>query len=189
MKATYGRGLITMSVLTVLALSLSTLLAAPSEDKLIADLGSPNAGTVISALANIESHYPTGTNAFPAMKKLLTDPRPKVMRKAARVLGVLHAPVDKTDIANICVLLKSNDADTLTDGLKSLRGLNAPQAVPDILPLLDFPNSHIKRDACRTLAVLGNRDLIPKIEPLLKDPEPAVQKDANNAIVALRLKP
>ena len=122
------------------------------------------------------------------MKKLLTDPRLKVQRKAARVLGVLHAPVDQTDINNICTLLKSTNTDTITDGLKALRGLTAPSAVPDILPLLDHSNSHIIRDACRTLAVLGNKDLIPKIEPLLKNPQPAVQKDAQDAIMALRSK-
>lgn len=188
MNTTNKRDLIAMLVLAVLALSLPVFAAAPTEDKLIADLSSPKEGTVVSALANIESHYPHTTSALPAIKKLLADPRPAVMRKAARVLGVLHAPVNNTDVANICVLLKSTDAATLTDGLKSLRGLNAPQAVPDILPLLNNPNSHIKRDACRTLAVLGNKDVIPKIQPLLKDPEPAVQKDATDAITALQSK-
>jgi len=166
-----------------------TSAAPPTEAALIADLASPKEGTVTSALQGLEKNYPTSTTAFPTIKKLLADPRNKVARKAARVLGSLHAPVDATDIKNIDALLKSTDVDTITDGLKALRGLDAPSAVPDIVPLLNHSNSHIIRDACRTLAVIGNKDLIPKIEPLLKNPEPAVQKDAQDAIVALKAKP
>lgn len=184
------RSLVGMLALAVLAFSQTISSAAPpTEAALIANLASPKEGTVTSALQSLEKEYPTSTNAFPTMKKLLTDPRDKVARKAARVLGSLHAPVDATDIKNICALLKSTDLDTITDGLKALRGLDAPSAVPDIVPLLDHANSHIVRDACRTLAVIGNKDLIPKIEPLLKSPDKAIQKDAQDAIVALKAKP
>jgi HEAT repeat protein len=184
------RSFIGMMALAVLAFSTTISLAAPpTEASLIANLASPKEGIVIDALSGLEKNYPTSTNAFPAMKKLLPDPRIKVARKSARVLGVLHAPVDETDITNICALLKSTDLDTITDGLKALRGLDAPSAVPEITPLLNHPNSHIVRDACRTLAVIGDKSLIPQIEPLLKNPEPAVQKDAQDAIVALKAKP
>lgn len=181
-----------IGTLALAALAFSTTIspaAPPTEASLIASLSLPKEGTVTSALQGLEKNYPTSTNAFPQMKKLLADPRIAVARKAARVLGVLHAPVDQTDIANICKLLRSPDVDTITDGLKALRGLDAPSAVPEITPLLTHPNSHIVRDACRTLAVIGNKSVIPQIEPLLKSPEPAVQKDAQDAIMALKAKP
>lgn len=184
------RSFIGMLVLTALAFSIIISSAAPpSESSLIADLASPKEGKVTDALQELEKNYPTSTNAFSTMEKLLTDSRPKVQRKAARVLGVLHASVDQADITNICKLLKSKDLDTITDGLKALRGLSAPSAIPDILPLLNHSNSHIIRDACRTLAVLGNKDLISQIEPLLNNKDLAVQKDAQDAIIALKAKP
>lgn len=174
-----------------LVLNLSTPLFAATvvdEGKLITDLSSPNEQVVIKALMRLEKEYPTSTNAFPAMKKLLTDPRSKVQRKAARVLGSLHAAVDDADLKNICSLLKSADPKTVVDGLMALRGLKAAQAVPEILPCLKSSNSHVIRDACRTLAVLANKDVIPSIEPLLTHPDKAVQKDAQDAIYALRAK-
>jgi HEAT repeat protein len=184
------RSFIGTLAIAVLALSQMISSAAPaSEASLIADLASPKEGTVVDALAKLEKEYPTSTNSFSTMKKLLTDPRPKVARKAARVLGVLHAPVDQTDIDNICALLKSPDADEVTDGLKALRGLNAPSAVPQILPVLKSSTPNLVRDACRTLAVLGDKSVIPSIEPLLKDPNTKVQKDAQDAIFTLKAKP
>ncbi len=181
-------GLVGASLLALFATA-SPLLAAPrSEDLLIADLASPNPAKVTGALLQLEKQYPTSTKAFPTIKKLLTDNREKVRRKAARVLGALHADVDPTDIKAIIALLKGTSAEEITDGLKALRGLNAPEAVPEITPFLKHPNTHLIRDACRTLAVLGNKDLIPSIEPLLQHREPAVQKDALDAITALRSK-
>lgn len=181
-----------MLVLAVLAMTLAPLLlqARPpkSEDALIADLASPKDSVVISALQNIEKNYPTTTKALPAMKKLLADPRIKVQRKAARVLGAINADVDSTDIQNICTLLKSPDIDTETDGLKALRGLKAQSAIPEILPLLKSTNKNIIRDSMRTLAVLGDKSLIPDIKPLLTYPDLAVQKDAADAIAILKEK-
>jgi HEAT repeat protein len=184
------RSLIGMLTLTVLVFSQAVLFAAaPSEEALIADLASPKEGVVTDALQKLEKNYPTSTNAFSAIKKLLTDPRSKVQRKAARVLGVLHAPVDKTDLDNICKLLRASEKREIMDGLIALRGLKAENAIPEILPLLDNPDSNVKRDACRTLAVLGDKSLIPKLEPLLSSPEPAVKKDAADAIYILKQKP
>jgi HEAT repeat protein len=180
-----------MLVLAFFAVTLAplSLQAAPkSEDELITDLGSTKDGVVISALQNIEKNYPTTTKALPAMKKLLADPREKVKRKAARVLGVIHADVNSTDINNICDLLKSSDKRTIIDGLQSLRGLKAQSAIPQILPLLDNPDSNVKRDSLRTLAVLGDSSLIPKIKPLLSYPDLAVEKDAADAISLLKEK-
>ena len=159
-----------------------------TEVQLIQALGSKDSATVVFALGKLEDGFPSSTNAFPKMKELLTDPREKVRRKAARVLGVLHAEVDENNIKAIAALLKSSDNGEVTDGLKALRGLKAPQAVPEITPLLKHSNEHLIRDACRTLAVLGNKDLIPSIEPLLKHKDPEVKKDAHNAITALRSK-
>ena len=182
-------GFIGMLALAVLAFSPTISSAAPpAEASLIADLASPKEGTVTDALAKLEKSYPLSTNAFPAMKKLLADPRNKVARKAARVLGVLHAPVNETDIKNICELLKASDKREVMDGLISLRGLKAQSAIPQIIPLLDNADSNIKRDSCRTLAVLGDKSLIPKIQPLLTYPDLAVQKDAADAIGILKEK-
>jgi HEAT repeat protein len=161
---------------------------AKTEAQLIQALGSKDSGTVVFALRELEDNFPSSTNAFPKMKELLTDRRVKVRRKAARVLGVLHADVDENDIKAICSLLKSSDNGEITDGLKALRGLKAPQAVPEITPFLQHSNEHLIRDACRTLAVLGNKDLIPSIEPLLKHKDSEVKKDAHSAIIALRSK-
>jgi HEAT repeat protein len=163
-------------------------MAPKTEAELIQALESKDSGTVVSALGKLEDLVPTSTKAFPKMKELLTDPRVRVRRKAARVLGVLHAEVDENNLKAICALLKSSDAGEVTDGLKSLRGLKAPQAVPEITPFLKHANPHLIRDACRTLAVLGGKELIPSLEPLLKHKDPEVQKDAQAAIVALRSK-
>jgi HEAT repeat protein len=192
MSKLYRRGFIGMLVLAVLATTLTPLLlqARPpkTEDELITDLASPKDNVVISALQNIEKTYPTTTKALPAMKKLLTDPRLKVQRKAARVLGAINADVDSTDIQNICTLLKSTDVDTIIDGLKALRGLKAQSAIPEILPLLKNANKNVIRDSMRTLAVLGDSSLIPSIKPLLTYPDLGVQKDAADAISILKEK-
>jgi len=166
------------------------LSAAPrNEEALLKDLSSRLPVTVVSALKALETEYPRSTNAHAAIKKLLTDKRPAVRRKAARVLGAVHAQVDENDIKNICALLKSSHKYDNEDGLLALRGLNVPQVIPEILPFLKHSNTHLVRDACRALAVLGNKETISAIEPLLNHPEEAVRKDAQNAIAKLRAKP
>ena len=166
----------------------SALAKDKTEDQLIQELSSPDAGKVTDALLQLEKKFPTSTKAFPTIKGLLHDPRPKVQRKAARVLGALHADVSSEDVKAICGLLKAGDVETITDGLKALRGLRAPEAIPEITPFLNHSNTHLVRDACRTLAALGKQDLIPSIEPLLNHAEPAVRKDAQDAIATLRSK-
>src|ERR1041384_3774814 len=105
----------TMTTMFKLSLVWATLLAlfaitAPvqakdkTEDELMQELASPGANKVTTALQQLEKNYPTSTKAFPTMKKLLTDPRAAVRRKAARVLGVLHADVDSENIKAICAL-------------------------------------------------------------------------------------
>ena len=159
-----------------------------TEESLIADLNSPKEGTVTHALLALEKQYPNSPQSVPEIKKLLTDPRPAVRRKAARVLGAVHADVSKTDIQNICELFKAADKHEIMDGLIALRGLKAQSAVPQILPLLDNPDLNVKRDSMRTLAVLGDKSLIPKIKPMLDYPDLAVQKDAADAIAILKEK-
>ena len=162
--------------------------AKDAEDKLIADLSSKSEQTVVETLLAIEKQYPTSTKAFPTIKKLLTDPREKVRRKAARVLGVLHADVDEQNIKDICAMLKASDPREQMDALISLRGLKAESTIPEILPLLKSTTPNVIRDACRTLAVLGNKDVIPSIEPLLTHPDKKVQADAQDAIYKLKAK-
>ena len=175
------------------AVVLSTALPASAtppktEDELLATLSSPKDREVYNALQDLEKTYPTDAKILPPIKGLLADPRPMVSRKAARVLGAIHADVSDADIKNICALLTAADKHEITDGLIALRGLKAQSAIPQILPLLDNPDSNIKRDSCRTLAVLGDKSLIPKIKPLLDYPDVSVQKDAADAIDILKEK-
>jgi HEAT repeat protein len=161
-----------------------------AEDKLIADLSSPDDQVVARALLRLEKQFYYSTQPFPMAKKLLADSsRPVVQRKASRYLGAVHAKVDETDLKYVYSFLTSTNSKTVIDGLKTLRGLEVPQAVPQIIPCLKNSDPYVMRDACRTLAVLGNKDVIPSIEPLLKDPDPKVQKDAQDAINALKPKP
>jgi len=169
-------------------------------------------------LDRLSSWYPNSTNAILVMKEVLRSndqmlvskpaitnrargkieshivpPKPPphglLVRRAARALGNCHAPVDAGDLKIICGLLKSRDPETVMDGLKALRGLDAPQAVPEILPLLQDEDHHVVRDACKTLAVIGDQSVIPAIEPLLKSRRSDIKWDAQAAIKALRKKP
>jgi HEAT repeat protein len=159
-----------------------------TEDQLLADLNSPSEKVAYAALQNLEKLYPTDPNILPPIKKLLTDARPTVREKAARVLGALHADVSKDDLKNISAMLDSADKTEITEALKALRGLKAQSTIPKIIPLLQHADPFVKRDACRTLAVIGDKSVIKDIEPLQSDPDAKVQKDASDAIVALKAK-
>jgi HEAT repeat protein len=180
--------LLAVGFLYVATYPVQELHGAKTQDELIQLLSSPDAKTVASALLDLERDYPLSTKAFPRMKELLRDGRPRVRRKAARVLGVLHAPVDEENIRDICALLKAADEGEIVDGLKALRGLKAQSAIPEILPLLSHRDEHVVRDSCRTLAVLGDQDLIRSIEPLLESKNNSIRKDAQDAISTLREK-
>lgn len=173
-----------LAVLLVLTPSL-LLGAKKTEEELIAQLASPDEGKVTSALQGLEKEYPDSPTAHARIVAMLKDPREKVSRKAARVLGAIHAKVDKKALADIAALLKSSNKDTVLDGLKALRGLEAASTVPQILPFLQSPDENIKRDACRTLAEIADKSVVPKIEPLLKDSNKKVQEDARAAIARL----
>jgi hypothetical protein len=164
-----------------------------TEAELIQDLTPANsADDITKAIGQLEDMHRKDancTNSVPALKRLLPDSRDPVRRKAARVLGIFHAPMDDSEIKQVCQLLKAANWREVVDGLKALRGLDAPQAVPEILPLLKYPQENVVRDSCRTLAVLGTKDVIPSIEPLLNDPNEAVRTDAQDAIAKLRAKP
>ena len=174
--------------MAALAAPCSVQAAAKTEDQLIAELDGPNEDKVASAMLAIEKQFPASTKAFPKMKTLLKDNRPKVRRKAARVLGVLHADVDKENIKDIVAMVKSSDPAEAMDGLKALRGLKAADAMPEVKASLNSTTPNVVRDALRTLAVLGNKSDIPSIEPLLKHNDAKVQKDAQDAIFALQNK-
>ena len=184
------RSFIVALALGVLTFATSQLQAAKlkTEDELIAELAGPNEDKVADAMLKLEKQFPTSTKAFPEIKKLLKDPREKVRRKAARVLGALHAEVSETDLKNITAMFKATDPQEVMDALKSLRGLKAESTLPEIVPLLQNPNVGVIRDACRTLAVLGNKSHIAAIEPLLNHADAKVKKDAQDAIFALKAK-
>lgn len=159
-----------------------------TEDELIADLASPKEDEVASTMLKLEKQFPTSPKTIAAVKKYLGDNRAKVRRKAARVIGVLHAEVTSEEIKTICALFKASDHREVMDGLIALRGLKAAEALPEITPLLKHEAPNVVRDACRTIAVLGNKEHIPLIEPLLKHADPKVQKDAQDAIFTLKNK-
>ena len=187
-------------------LSLAVLISVPvslcaspdkTEAQLIQLLHSQNYQNIVDALDRLPNWYPNSSNAISEIKTLLrsSDSATKtnallnyVARKAARALGNYHAALSHEDIMAICDFLKSPDNGTVMDGLKALRGLNAPDAVPEILPLLKKENHNVLRDSCRTLAILGNIDTIPFIEPLLKDSRLDVRTDARATIKALSAK-
>ncbi len=188
------RSFIGAMILTVFALTLAPFSlqakSPKSEDELIADLASPKDGVVAEALQKLEKDYPNSpkSKSVPEIKKLLGDPRPKVARKAARVLGAVNAEVSQADLDKICELLKSADKSTVIDGLKALRGLKSKSVIPQMLPLLKTPDKNVIRDTIRTLAVVGDRGLIPTLKPFMDYPDLAVQKDAADAIGILKEK-
>ena len=177
-------------LLTVIAFfAASTALASKkSEEEWIAQLASADESKVTSALQGLEKEHPESPTARAKIISMLKDPREKVQRKAARVLGAINAKVDAKVLADITPLLKSANKDAVIDGLKALRGLDAASTVPQIVPLLASPDENIKRDACRTLAEIGSPAVISKIEPLLSDSNKKVQEDARTAIAKLKLK-
>ncbi len=188
MKTRLARTLSLSLLLTAisLSLSLSALASKRTEEELIAQLASSDENKVTSALQGLEKEYPESATARAKIVSMLKDPREKVQRKAARVLGAIHAPLDKKALADITPLLKSANKDAVIDGLKALRGLESKSTIPEILPLLAREDENIKRDACRTLAEIGDASLVPKIEPLLSDPNKKVQEDARDAISRLK---
>jgi hypothetical protein len=198
--------------------SAPSLAAAPkkTEAELIQMLHSANYKDVIDALDRLPNWYPNSTNAIQVITEILKNkevlpptilikktgsrggqsvevannvPPDLLSRKAARALGNYHAKLDADDLNIIYGFLGARDPDVVMDGLKTLRGLPVPQAVPEILPLLKDENHNILRDSCRTLAVLGDTNAIPFIEPLLKDSRLDVRRDAQDAINKLRAKP
>lgn len=175
-----------LPLFVAVVIALPAFAAKKTEEEWIAQLASPDEGKVTSALQGLEKEYPESKTAQAAVIAKLKDPREKVHRKAARVLGAIHAPVDKKVLADITPLLKSPNKDAVIDGLKALRGLESKSTIPEILPLLQNPDENIKRDACRTLAEIGDASLVPKIEPLLNDPNKKVQQDAHDAIAKLK---
>lgn len=159
-----------------------------TEDELIADLSSPKEAVVTSAMLKLEKQFPTSQKAIAEIKKYLADNRPTVRRKAARVLGAIHADVTSAEIKTICALLKGVEPREVMDGLIALRGLKAAEAMLEILPLLKHSDLKVIGDACRTIAVHGSKGNIADIEPLLKHPNAKVQKEANDAIFILKSK-
>lgn len=157
-----------------------------TEAQLVQQLDPTNSADAITdaigLLEDLHGVDASHTNSIAALKKLLADTREPVRRKAARVLGVFHAPMDETDIRLVCAQLRASDWREVQSGLKALRDLHASAAVPDVLPCLKHPNPFVVRDACRTLAVIATKDVIPALEPLVKSPDEAVRKDAQNAI-------
>ena len=112
-----------------------------------------------------------------------------IARAAARALGEYHATASDADVEIIFKqLISSHITDTAMDGLKALRGMKAPQAVPMLLPLLKDGNEHVLRDTIRTLAVLGDESTIPYIKPFLHNNRIRVVGDAQEAIEALKAK-
>lgn len=181
--------LILAAVIGLVAVTGMSASAAPkTEDQLLAELASPKENVVTHALQDLEKQYPNSPNSLPKIKEMLTDQRPAIREKAARVLGATHAKVSSEDLKNIAAMLESSDWKEVQQALLALRGLEAKSIVSKIVPTLQNPNSFVKRDACRTLAVIADKSVVKDIEPLQSDPDPKVQKDASDAIFTLKHK-
>jgi len=171
----------------------ATPMKGKTEADFIQDLAPTNeAGKIVDAIGGLEKLHGADascTNSIRALKSLLADSREPVRRKAARVLGVFHAPMDAADIQLVCAQLRASDWREVQSGLKALRDLNCSAAVPDILPCLKHINPYVVRDACRTLAVVATKAVVPGIEPLVNSPDPKVREDAQNAIAILNARP
>jgi hypothetical protein len=102
--------------------------------------------------------------------------------------GQTNSIYNENYVKEQCDALGSPNSAQVVQALKMLRKMEAPEAVPAILPCLQSSNPGVVRDACRTLAVLGNKDVIPSIEPLLTNSRKDVRKDAQDAIDKLNAK-
>ncbi|MBK7997973.1 MAG: HEAT repeat domain-containing protein [Verrucomicrobia bacterium] len=162
--------------------------AEKSEAAAIAALSDKMESKVTAAMQEIEKKYPNSIEGVAKIKSMLGDERVKVRRKAARVVGTLHADVTEAELKQIAALLKGKTPEEIIDGLKALRGLKSQPVIPEIKALLDHPTPNVIRDACRTLSEIGGKDLIPAIEPLLNHANAAVKKDAQDAIFKLKNK-
>jgi HEAT repeat protein len=172
----------------MLAIAFPVNAAEKTEAAAIAALSDKNGDKAAAAMQEIEKKFPTSVEGIKKIKSMLGDERVKVRRKAARVVGTLHADVTEAELKTIAQMLKGTTPEEVIDGLKSLRGLKSQPVIPEIKAMLNHPTPNVIRDACRTLADIGTKDLIPAIEPLLNHAHAAVKKDAQDAIFKLKNK-
>lgn len=96
------------------------------------------------------------------------------------------ALITNPQVKELCASLNAKDKGKVEDALKKLATLDAPEAVPEIIPCLMDGEPNVVKAASKTLAVLGNKDAVLYLEPLLKDKD--VRKDAEDALTKLRAK-
>src|SRR5258708_23504187 len=96
-------------LLAAISFSFSALASKKTEQEWIAQLSSSDEGKVTSALQGLEKEYPESPTARAKIASMLKDPREKVQRKAARVLGAIHAKVDAKVLAGVTPLLHSTE--------------------------------------------------------------------------------
>lgn len=188
MKTTFSLKTTFALLFALATFALQTPAAEKTEAAAIAALSDKNEGKVTAAMQAIEKKFPNSVEGVTKIKSMLGDSRVKVRRKAARVIGTLHADVTEAELKSIAALLKGSTPEEVIDGLKSLRGLKSQPVIPEITALLTHATPNVVRDACRTLSEIGGKDLIPAIEPLLNHAHPAVKKDAQDAIFKLKNK-
>lgn len=187
-KTTFQSNIVWALFMAIVAIAFPVSAADPAEAKVIEALSGKNEAKVTAAMQEIEKKFPNSVEGIKTIKSMLGDSRVKVRRKAARVIGSLHADVSEADLKAIAELLKGATAEEIIDGLKALRGLKSQPVIPQILPLLNHSTPNVIRDACRTLAEIGSKDQIPSLEPLLNHANAAVKKDAADAIFKLKNK-
>ena len=183
----------------------------PTESHLFDLIRSGDYGSMDYALRELPRDYGTNTEALEFVRNLFdtnetvvcTDPfmQPNratvrlpvrhdlLIRSLARSLGDFHATLTTNELSIVYTLFDTRIEDDAMDALKGLRGMNNPECVPVIIPLLQNYSAHVARDAIRTLAVHGDKSVIPKIEPLTKDTRMDVREDALQAIKELQQKP
>jgi hypothetical protein len=184
--------------------------ANASEESVLKMLYSGDFYNLQAACRTLPKNYPDSLNAIKDLRGILrsnevmiftiTEAGPNhgaeikvpaahamVVREVARALGNYHITPTDEDLSIIFnQLVESHDTDTAMDGLKALRGMNAPNAVPMLIPLLEDGNVHVLRDTIRTLGVLGDESTIKHLEPFMHYPRIDVVSDAEKAIKSLK---
>ncbi len=81
--------------------------------------------------------------------------------------------------------LRDVDVNVRAQAARSLRALNARQAVPDLVAALDDPQPGVREAAAAALAPLQDPAAVDPLILLLQDPAPIVRQTAANSVLAL----
>ena len=132
MKTTFQLKIVWALFIAIASIACPVSAADKSEAQAVAALADKSEGKVTAAMQEIEKKFPNSVEGIKTIKSMLGDPRVKVRRKAARVIGSLHADVTEAELKTIAELLKGATVEEIIDGLKALRGLKSQSVIPQI---------------------------------------------------------